>query len=64
MAEKQVKLFLKSKTFWLNVLGVSIMVAQFVLDKELLIDIDLQALVLAILNILIRFQTNEPIRLK
>jgi len=57
------KSFLKSKTFWVNLVGVVILVLQFALD-EYVIDPDWQGVGLGILNILIRFKTDKPIYLK
>lgn len=64
MALKKAKLFLKSKTIWLNLAGIAVIVLQLVLDTNVIVDVDLQAIALAILNLLVRFRTNEPIRLR
>ena len=64
MAVQQIKPFYKSKTFWLNIVGILVIVLQYTLSLNLLIDPALQALALAILNILLRFRTDEPIRLR
>ena len=64
MAIAKAKLFLESKTFWINFVGIAVLLIQVVLQTNFVIDKDVQAILLAILNILIRFKTTEPIRLR
>ena len=52
-----------SKTFWLNILGVVIIVLQTVLGANLPISPEIQATILGILNILNRFQTQDKVTL-
>ena len=54
----------KSKTLWLNVVGFVIIFLQILPNLGLPIDADLQALIMAILNILNRFQTSDRVSLR
>jgi hypothetical protein len=58
------KWFGKSWTIWLNLIAIVIPVLDFVLKTNLIADKDIYALLLAILNILLRFKTKEPISLE
>ena len=64
MAVQQIKPFYKSKTFWLNTVGILIIGLQFILSINAIVDPEFQALILAVLNILLRFKTREPITLR
>jgi len=64
MADIEVKSFLKSKTIWLNIIGLAVIILQSSLSLNLLGDPEYQALALALLNILLRFSTDSPIKLK
>ena len=57
------KPFWKSSTIWLNVVGVLVIVLQLVTSTKLVVDPDVQMVLLAVLNILNRFRTEEPIKL-
>jgi hypothetical protein len=52
----------KSKTFWLNVVGMAILIVNS--QAGHLIPTEYGALALAILNIANRFLTNQPVTLK
>ncbi len=53
----------QSKTFWLNVIGVVVIILQTVLGADLPISPEIQATILGILNILNRFQTQDRVTL-
>lgn len=53
----------KSKTLWLNVIGAVIIFLNVLPNLGLPIPADFQALILAILNILNRFQTQDKVTL-
>ena len=57
------KPFYRSSTLWLNVVGIAVIAIQFVVDKNL-VDADLQALLLAVLNLANRFRTTGPVTMK
>jgi len=57
---KRIKTFLKSKTFWVNVLAFVAFILQGVLGKEAFPP-ELQASILAVINVVLRFITGEPI---
>ncbi len=54
------KKFWKSRTIWVNALALTAIAAQLVANEEI-ISIEAQASVLAIANVLLRFDTDEPI---
>ncbi len=56
----QGKSIFTSKTFWVNVLAVLAMVLQAMTGKELL-NMEVQASILAGINIVLRFITKEPV---
>lgn len=58
------KYFLKSKTLWFNFVGIAVVVLQIVTGSHFIVDKDWQMLLLALLNILIRAKTKEPIYFK
>jgi len=58
------KNFLKSKTVWLNVVAVLVLLAQTYLLPGFALDPQLQAGVLAALNFALRFKTDGSISLK
>lgn len=58
------KPFWKSKTIILNVVGVVIIFLQVLPNLGIPLDADIQALILAVLNILNRFQTSDRVSLR
>lgn len=58
------KPFYKSTTVWLNVLAVVVLVLDSVLRFNVIQDKDVVAIVVAVLNLLNRFRTNEPLSLR
>ncbi len=50
----------KSKTIWLNIIGVTIVVVQAI-QGEAWINPEYQVLILAVLNAIVRLLTNIPI---
>jgi len=62
-----VKTWYQSKTVWLNVIGLSALIIPIILDALIVTFPDLGALpvwggaLLAILNVVLRFITTEPI---
>ncbi len=61
VAVAQAKSILQSKTVWLNVLGILIMIVNELAGK--MIPTEYAALALAILNIIVRFLTKQPLTL-
>ena len=55
------KSFLASSTIWLNAVGIIVIVLQIVTSTSLVVDPEIQALLLAILNLLNRFRTTKRI---
>ena len=51
----------KSKTFWLNILAITVMILEVLVNFEP-IPVEWQAVIAAVLNILIRLKTNQPIQ--
>ncbi len=51
---------LTSKTLWLNVLAVLVLIAQWTQGKPWM-EPELQVLILAVLNALVRFVTNDSL---
>lgn len=64
MAAKTIvaKPWYKSSTLWLNAAAILAIGLQMVSNSSLF-DPDLQALALAVLNLLNRFRTNTPVKL-
>jgi uncharacterized membrane protein len=56
------KSIFKSKTFWVNVIAIGALVANNQFGLE--IDTENQAALLAVINIVLRAVTNEPLTLK
>ena len=54
------KKFYLSKTFWVNVLALLVFVIQFY-RQEFVLPAEAQAGVLAIINLLLRWITKEPV---
>jgi len=59
-----VKEFWKSKTFWFNAVAVAVFVASQFGYLEFVPDADVLALVAAIVNIVLRFTTKQPLKLR
>ena len=57
---KYIKDWWKSRTVWANLLAFSAFMVQAVTGHEFL-TVEAQAVVLAVLNIILRFDTNSPI---
>jgi len=49
-----------SKTFWTNLIAISAIIAQGMTGKQI-IDPEIQASILAVINIILRAITKEPI---
>ena len=49
-----------SKTFWVNVVGLVAMVVQGITGKEIL-TLEIQGTIMAVLNILLRTVTKDPV---
>ena len=56
----EAKHFWASKTLWLNVLGIAVIVVQTI-QGEVWINPEIQILILAVLNAVMRFLTSQPI---
>lgn len=56
-----VKPFWRSKTFWINVLAVIALIAEFATGQEVVITVEAQAIVLACINLILRTVTREPV---
>ncbi len=52
-----------SKTFWVNVIGIVAIVVQTTTGK-LLIDAEAQVAILAVINVILRAITKEPVTWK
>jgi len=57
-----VKSWFASTTIWLNLVGIVVILLQVILGSNLVIDPEIQALILAILNLLNRFRTRSAIK--
>lgn len=57
------KSIFSSWTIWLNVLAGAGIGWQLINNTHLVIDVDLQAVILAVLNILLRFKTKQAVRI-
>ena len=55
------KLWFQSWTIWANLIGSTVIILQLILQTDLIIDPEWQALILAILNILLRFKTSTAL---
>jgi hypothetical protein len=54
------KIWYTSKTLWVNAIAVVAMVVQGVIGKEI-IGIELQATILAVINMILRLVTKQPV---
>lgn len=64
MAKVQTKTIWESKTFWLNLIGALVIILQLITSTHLVVDTDVQSILLAVLNILLRFKTNTAVTLR
>lgn len=55
------KSFLKSRTFWINVIAATILIAEGATGSEVVIPLELQAGILAGINLILRSVTREPV---
>ena len=60
MAVVTPKMWYQSTTIWINVAGIAVIVLQLLLGMNLGIDPDVQAIILAIINILNRVRGSMP----
>ena len=61
MPDESSKSIFVSKTFWVNVLAVLGMVVQGLTGQQFLVDTGTQATILAVLNIVLRTVTKQPV---
>lgn len=61
---KKSKTWYKSSTVWLNIVAVLVVALKFALNSNLIPDPDVIAVITAVLNILNRFRTTQPVTLK
>jgi hypothetical protein len=57
------KPFYKSSTVWLNIAGILVVALQIATSTHIIVDPDIQAILLSILNLLNRFRTDQAITL-
>lgn len=55
------KSFWRSKTFWLNLIAAGILIAEAVTGEEIVLPLEAQAAILAVINLMLRKVTREPI---
>ena len=55
------KRFYRSKTFWINVIAATILIAEGVSGREVVIPLEVQAAILAVVNLVLRKVTKEPV---
>ena len=55
------KKFWASKTFWINVIAATLLIAEGVTGEELVIPLEVQAVILAGVNLILRSVTREPV---
>jgi len=51
----------QSKTFWVNLIAAAALIAQGITGREIVIAPETQALLLALINLLLRAITRQPI---
>lgn len=51
-----------SKTFWVNMISFASMIYQNMTGKVFLLDLEIQATILAFINIVLRSITKEPVK--
>ena len=54
------KSWYKSKTIWLNILATAIVIVQAI-QGQAWVNPEIQVFILAVLNAIVRFMTNQPI---
>ena len=57
------KSWLASSTIWLNLVGVVVIALQLITSTNFVVDPEIQALLLAVLNLANRFRTKKSITL-
>ena len=62
MTEEEAKKFYQSKTFWVNVIAIAAILAQT--QTGFVIGAESQAAILAVINLVLRAVTKEPIAWK
>lgn len=60
MADPNTTPWYASRTLWVNVLAIAAMIAQGITGKEV-INMELQATVLGVVNIILRLVTKTPV---
>lgn len=55
------KPFWRSRTFWVNLLAAGALVAEGVFGREVAIPLEVQATILAAINLALRAVTREPV---
>ena len=55
------KRFYLSRTFWINVIAATFLIAEGVSGRELVIPLEVQATILATVNLVLRAVTREPL---
>lgn len=60
MAYAEPKKWYESTTIWINAAGILLIVLQVVLQTNIGIDPDVQAIILAVINILNRIRGSKP----
>jgi len=58
------KMWYQSSTVWINLAGVGVILLQVLSGTDFGLDPDVQAIILAVVNILNRFRTQKPIERK
>ena len=58
------KAWYASRTIWLNVVGILVVLAQAYFGTEIAVSPEKQAVILALLNTVLRFRTNEGVTLR
>ncbi len=55
------KPFWKSKTLWVNLIAAIALIAEGVTGREVVIPLEVQASILAVVNLVLRKVTKEPV---
>ena len=53
-----------SRTLWVNFVAVLVIIAQAYFGAEIAVDAEKQAVILALVNTVLRFRTNEKVTLR
>ena len=59
--EEKMKSIFTSKTFWVNLLALIGIVIQGLTGSEVLVNLETQAIILSVINILLRTVTKDPV---